>query len=76
MSINPRVMVDASPGGNAQPAGMGSAIVGSVSTFISVPFGAYIGLSYDGTVAPLVIGFAVFGALAMLVVLFFAKTSK
>jgi DHA1 family bicyclomycin/chloramphenicol resistance-like MFS transporter len=57
-------------------AGMGSAIVGSVSTFISVPFGAYIGLSYNGTVVPLVIGFAIFGALAMLVVLFFAKTSK
>ena len=57
-------------------AGMGSAIVGSISTFISVPFGAYIGLSYNGTVVPLVIGFAIFGALAMLVVLFFAKTSK
>jgi DHA1 family bicyclomycin/chloramphenicol resistance-like MFS transporter len=57
-------------------AGMGAAIVGSVSTFISVPFGVYIGLSYNGTVVPLVIGFAVFGALAMLVVLFFAKTSK
>ena len=27
MSINPRVMVDASPGGNAQPAGMGSAML-------------------------------------------------
>jgi hypothetical protein len=36
----------------------------------------YIGLSYNGTVVPLVIGFTVFGALAMLVVLFFAKTSK
>ena len=57
-------------------AGMGAAIVGSVSTFISVPFGMYIGLSYNGTVVPLVIGFTVFGALAMLVVLFFAKTSK
>ena len=57
-------------------AGMGAAIVGSVSTFISVPFGVYIGLSYNGTVVPLVIGFAVFGTLAMLVVLFFAKTSK
>ena len=57
-------------------AGMGAAIVGSISTFISVPFGMYIGLSYNGTVVPLVIGFAVFGTLAMLVVLFFAKTSK
>lgn len=49
-------------------AGMGAAIVGSVSTFISVPFGAYIGLSYDGTVLPLVVGFSIFGVLTILVI--------
>ena len=44
-------------------AGIGAAIVGSVSTFISVPFGTYIGMQYDGTVAPMVMGFLVFGGL-------------
>jgi MFS transporter, DHA1 family, multidrug resistance protein len=44
-------------------AGIGAAIVGSVSTFISVPFGTFIGMQYDGTVKPLVIGFLVFGVL-------------
>jgi len=44
-------------------AGIGAAIVGSVSTFISVPFGTYIGMQYDGTVAPLVMGFLIFGTL-------------
>ena len=44
-------------------AGMGAAIVGALSTFISVPFGTYIGQCYDGTLLPLVIGFVVFGLL-------------
>ncbi|MBL4653869.1 MAG: multidrug effflux MFS transporter [Flavobacteriales bacterium] len=44
-------------------AGMGAAIVGALSTFISVPFGAYIGQCYDGTVFPLVLSFVVFGVL-------------
>jgi DHA1 family bicyclomycin/chloramphenicol resistance-like MFS transporter len=39
-------------------AGLGSALVGSVSTLISVAFGAFIANSYDGTVLPLVMGFA------------------
>ena len=44
-------------------AGLGAAIVGSVSTFISVPFGTYIGMQYNGTVEPLVVGFLIFGSL-------------
>jgi len=39
-------------------AGLGSALVGSVSTLISVVFGALIADSYDGTIIPLVMGFA------------------
>ena len=39
-------------------AGVGAAVVGSLSTFISVPFGVWVGHSYDGSVMPLVIGFA------------------
>ena len=38
-------------------AGVGAAVVGSLSTFISVPFGVWIGQSYEGSVIPLVLGF-------------------
>ena len=56
-------------------AGIGAAIVGSVSTFISVPFGTYIGMQYNGTVEPMVMGFLVFGSLTALSI-FFAKGRK
>ncbi len=39
-------------------AGVGAAVVGSLSTFISVPFGILVGHSYTGSVMPLVLGFA------------------
>jgi DHA1 family bicyclomycin/chloramphenicol resistance-like MFS transporter len=39
-------------------AGVGAAVVGSLSTFISVPFGIFVGHSYEGSVMPLVLGFA------------------
>ncbi len=39
-------------------AGVGAAIVGSLSSFISIPIGAYIGLSFNHTVLPLAGGFA------------------
>jgi DHA1 family bicyclomycin/chloramphenicol resistance-like MFS transporter len=48
-------------------AGLGAAIVGSVSTFISLPLGWVVGHAYDGTVLPLVIGFAVLGAGSLIV---------
>jgi DHA1 family bicyclomycin/chloramphenicol resistance-like MFS transporter len=40
-------------------AGMGASVVGSSATLISVPIGLWVGMSYDGTVLPLVLGFAV-----------------
>lgn len=46
-------------------AGVGASVVGALASFISVPLGALIGQSYDGTVRPLIVGFAVFGALAL-----------
>lgn len=46
-------------------AGLGAAIVGSVSTFISLPIGWAVGGAYDGTVTPLVMGFAVSGAMCL-----------
>jgi DHA1 family bicyclomycin/chloramphenicol resistance-like MFS transporter len=46
-------------------AGVGGAVVGSLSTLISVPIGALIGRAYDGTVLPLIGGFVIFGLLAL-----------
>ncbi|MEM7031814.1 MAG: multidrug effflux MFS transporter [Chloroflexota bacterium] len=48
-------------------AGVGAAVVGSLSTLISVPLGTYIGQAYNDTVLPLVGGYAVFGILTALV---------
>jgi MFS transporter, DHA1 family, multidrug resistance protein len=49
-------------------AGIGAAVVGSLSTLISMPLGTIIGQSYDGTVLPLVAGMAVLSGLSILVV--------
>jgi DHA1 family bicyclomycin/chloramphenicol resistance-like MFS transporter len=49
-------------------AGIGAAIVGSLSTFISTPLGTIIGQSYNGTVVPLVGGMAILSGLSILVV--------
>ena len=46
-------------------AGLGAAIVGSVSTFISLPLGWAIGHAYDGTVLPLVAGFAMLALMSL-----------
>jgi MFS transporter, DHA1 family, multidrug resistance protein len=46
-------------------AGTGAAIVGATSMLISLALGTWIGQSYNGTVLPLVIGFAVLSACAI-----------
>jgi DHA1 family bicyclomycin/chloramphenicol resistance-like MFS transporter len=46
-------------------AGTGAAIVGGLSTFISLLLGTIVGQSYDETVLPLAAGFAVLGALGL-----------
>jgi DHA1 family bicyclomycin/chloramphenicol resistance-like MFS transporter len=56
-------------------AGIGAAVVGSLSTLISIPLGTLIGRSYDGTVIPLITGIAVLSGLAMIVVRW-AKNKK
>ncbi|CAA6829709.1 MAG: MFS family multidrug efflux protein, similarity to bicyclomycin resistance protein Bcr, partial [uncultured Aureispira sp.] len=38
-------------------AGIGSAMVGSISTFVAVAIGTVIGLRYDGTILPIIYGF-------------------
>ena len=43
-------------------AGVGAAVVASLSTFISVPLGMLVGQSFDGTMYALVGSFAIFGA--------------
>lgn len=48
-------------------AGLGSAVIGSVSTLISVFFGVVIANAYDGTVFPLVSGFAILGLAGLLI---------
>jgi MFS transporter, DHA1 family, multidrug resistance protein len=48
-------------------AGTGAAIVGATSMLISLVLGTWIGQSYNGTVLPLVVGFAALSAGAMLV---------
>ncbi len=49
-------------------AGVGAAVVSSLTGFISLVLGSAIGLSYDGTVLPLVGGFALVGAGALIFV--------
>jgi len=56
-------------------AGIGASLVGAVSTFIAVPFGAIIGQSYAQSVLPLVLGFLTFSLLSLLV-MFWLKHQK
>jgi DHA1 family bicyclomycin/chloramphenicol resistance-like MFS transporter len=49
-------------------AGIGAAVVGSLSTLISMPLGTVIGQSYNGTVLPLVFGMALLSGLCILAV--------
>jgi DHA1 family bicyclomycin/chloramphenicol resistance-like MFS transporter len=55
-------------------AGMGSAIVGSLSTLIQMPLGTIIGQNYNGTVLPLLIGIAVLTGLSIVVVVWTEKS--
>ena len=45
-------------------AGTGAAVVGALATLMSLVFGTAIGQSYDGTVVPLVAGFALLSTFA------------
>ncbi|MGA1597559.1 MAG: multidrug effflux MFS transporter [bacterium] len=50
-------------------AGVGASVVGTVSMLISITVGIFIGQSFDGTVFPLITGFAVCSSLAALIML-------
>lgn len=49
-------------------AGIGSAMVGSISTFVAVAIGTVIGLRYDGTILPIIYGFAISGGLSLILI--------
>ncbi len=49
-------------------AGIGAAVVGSLSTLIQIPLGTLIGRSYNGTILPLIFGITILTGLAMSVV--------
>ncbi len=49
-------------------AGLGSAVVGSLSTLISVVFGIIIANAYNETILPLVAGFAILGFASLLII--------
>ena len=48
-------------------AGVGASVVATLSTFISLILGTVIGQSYNGTILPLVAGFAVLSALSLII---------
>ncbi|MEM7336038.1 MAG: multidrug effflux MFS transporter [Chloroflexota bacterium] len=48
-------------------AGVGAAVVGSLATLISTPLGAWIGLEFNGTVLPVISGFAILCVLTIFV---------
>ncbi len=49
-------------------AGLGAALIGSLSNFIALPISFYIGHQFNGTVVPLVLGFGIVGILALFAV--------
>lgn len=49
-------------------AGIGAAVVGSLSTFLSTALGTFVGQSYNGTVIPLILGLGLLSGLSLLVV--------
>jgi len=46
-------------------AGVGAAVIGALTTFVSAGTGAIIGQAYQGTILPLCVGFAVLGVLSL-----------
>jgi DHA1 family bicyclomycin/chloramphenicol resistance-like MFS transporter len=57
-------------------AGLGAAFVGSLSTLISVAFGVLVANAYDGTILPLVMGFAVLSIASLISIYWTEKISR
>ncbi len=56
-------------------AGVGAAVIGSVSTLVSVPIGILIGRLFNQTLYPLVAGFIILSLLSLLVIRFIDHSS-
>ena len=56
-------------------AGVGAAVVASLSTLLSLPIGIYIGFSYNGTVIPLLLGFVGCGVSCIVLIAWTEKTA-
>lgn len=50
-------------------AGVANSVISTVQTLMSVAIGGYIGHAYDGTIQPLVMGFAICGFVALFIAL-------
>jgi DHA1 family bicyclomycin/chloramphenicol resistance-like MFS transporter len=50
--------------------GIASAVIGSVSSMISMIIGAFIGQLYNDTLIPIVVGFLILGALSFVIMLY------
>ena len=57
-------------------AGTGAAVVGALATLLSIVFGTVIGQGYNGTVLPLVAGFAIISALALVAMRWAARENQ
>ncbi|RED48586.1 multidrug effflux MFS transporter [Aestuariispira insulae] len=57
-------------------AGVASAVIGSVQSFVSILFGYFVGQAFDGTALPLVGGFAILGIAAILMMAWTERGQK
>jgi DHA1 family bicyclomycin/chloramphenicol resistance-like MFS transporter len=57
-------------------AGIASAVIGALSSVISITLGAIIGQMYDGTLVPMTAGFFILGILALLVMAWADRARK
>ena len=55
-------------------AGVASGTIGALTMMMGVLVGTFIGLSFNGTILPMLIGFAVASSLALLLVVLFSET--
>lgn len=57
-------------------AGSASAVISSMMTFMAMLFGGLIGQAFDGTVTPMIAGFAVLGSVCLAVMLWIESTRQ
>ena len=57
-------------------AGIATAVIGSVSSILSIVIGTLIGQMYDGTVMPITLGFVFIGAIATGLLIYVGKVNK